>query len=897
MRYSIVIPVFNKVEFTRQCLNALPRTLSGAGESEVIVVDNGSSDETAQALEQYPWIRLVRNERNLGFAVACNQGARAANGEFVIHLNNDIVPSSGWAAAMLAAATKDVGVVGAKLLFPDGKIQHAGVVMTPSRFGIEGFAPYHYLYKLPGDYPYANVKRDLQAVTGACLLTPRELFLRLGGFDETFWNGYEDVDYCLKMRALGLRVVYEPKATLIHYESQSGIERRRRVIYNIAQLAERWAGRVEIDENRYFPQMGAIRREMCLAYGARKLVVEPLPPVSIFVHGPAPHDADAFVAGLLAGAFPLEELIWNVDGPRPARLPPDVNVRVLGGDPIAAARAIMERRGDRFLAFVDSRAKLSPGWMNELIRQIEWGYDVAAVTFAPELGLAEETAPLSADARCTMLSMQCFPQEERLETFTTLGGALAAFLLRAQVMGKGVRGVALSLGELPPLAPDEAFGAKFGAPIAAFLKDDPQALEVFIRANRHAPAAGLATIVMLSWNAVQYTKVAMQSIRSQTKHPYEIVIVDNGSREETLEYLRTIEGDEDVSIIYNKENKGFAHGCNQGIAAARGDFVVLLNNDVAVTEGWLGNLIGAFDRIPGLGVAAPRSNNVAGDQRVSDARYADLEGMTMYAVMRRQHYRHSGYLTDRAIGFCLCIRRSVLEEIGGIDERYGIGNFEDDDFCVRVRAAGYKIFVCDDVFIHHAGSATFTENNVNYSSTMLANWQKFAAKWGLPREYPQNGYTGRSAIRAGFRRDDHYVALPVFTQPLGDSEARLIVALAVTSERDWDDVGAFVRKFVEAFDLASGIVLAIAASGSIDAAVIGARVEKYAARSGRDLDQIADVLISDEADLAAWIAGLPHGPRVCVGAVLEAAGGIEVLRDKSPSGVRRYLQSRAATLV
>jgi GT2 family glycosyltransferase/tetratricopeptide (TPR) repeat protein len=268
---------------------------------------------------------------------------------------------------------------------------------------------------------------------------------------------------------------------------------------------------------------------------------------------------------------------------------------------------------------------------------------------------------------------------------------------------------------------------------------------------------GLVSIVMLSWNAPQFTKLALESIRAHTSGEYEIVIVDNGSAAETVEWLKSLP---DVRVIFNAENRGYAAGNNQGLAAARGEYVVLLNNDVVVTDGWLDGLLDAFDRVPGLGISAPRSNKVAGNQQVTDAVYADMTQMHGYARARRERFRGQHYLTDRAIGLCLCIARRVIDDVGGIDEQYGTGNFEDDDFCLRVRAAGYQIAVCEDVFIHHFGSQTFAANKVDWASTMRENWHKFAKKWGYPEAYPEQGYAPAVAIAKGFDRTRHYVALP-----------------------------------------------------------------------------------------------------------------------------------------
>ncbi|MEO6912892.1 MAG: glycosyltransferase family 2 protein, partial [Candidatus Baltobacteraceae bacterium] len=841
MDYSIIIPVFNKAGLTRNCLAKLRPTLEGAGVGEIIVIDNGSTDETARMLDEFPWIRRVRNERNLGFAGANNQGARLARGRLLVLLNNDIEPHPNWLKAMVAGAAPDVGAVGARLLFPNGTLQHAGVVLAPLRFGSGGFIALHDLYGAAGNHPGALVRSDYQVVTGACMLTPRELYLDLGGLDEGFWNGYEDVDYCLKVRAQGLRVVYEPDAVLTHFESQSGSQRFRRASANIERLGARWAGKVVYDVATHYLPRGMVRREARLSRGAHTMISVAVPKTTIVVHGDrARYDDPVWMNALRSTIAPVERVVWA------------------GKDEaVAAARRETELRSDRYVAFVDSRAALDAGWLDELVRQVEYGLNTVAATGAPELPRSEDVCSVAADARCTLLSMRHFPQHMRLDSFGSLDGALADFTLRAIPLRLGTRGVARDLGSLPEVADDKSFEAKYGEPISAAITADLAKAERILR-DSPKRTRGLVSIVMLSWNAPQFTKMALESIRAYTSSPYEVIIVDNGSREDTTGWLHSLD---DVTVIYNAANRGYAGGNNQGLAAAKGDYVVLLNNDVVVTEGWLDGLLDPFDRIPGLGVSAPRSNIVAGHQVIVDAAYQDMAAMHLYAAQRRTRYRRHGYVTDRAIGLCLCIDRRVIDEVGGIDETFGVGNFEDDDFCLRVRGARYRIYVCDDVFIHHFGSQTFAANKIDWHQTMRENWTKFAAKWGLPPEYPESGYQSGAAILRGFDRSAHYVPLPTPAAEIGepvDVRTGYSVAFvaAVRDEHDWNEIGSFVRRYLSAFTAADDTLLAIAATGELAAALLGQRVEAAIAKLGVLPEAAADIEISDEPDAQGWAATL-----------------------------------------
>ncbi len=257
---SIIIPAYNGLSYTRQCLQALWQNTSGIP-YEVIVVNNGSTDETGDFLAQTgTGVKVIANQANLGFARACNQGAGAARGQYLVFLNNDTIPQRGWLAALVAVVRRDprIGVVGSKLLYPDGRVQHAGVAIRRERpLGTQ------HIYKgCPASVPQVNKERDFQVVTGACMLVRRDLFKVLQGFDEVYVNGYEDVDFCLRVRQAGWRVVYTPRSVLIHYESATE-GRHRYNMQNLQRLNSRWQGKVKADAGRYYQTDGLLSPEIC----------------------------------------------------------------------------------------------------------------------------------------------------------------------------------------------------------------------------------------------------------------------------------------------------------------------------------------------------------------------------------------------------------------------------------------------------------------------------------------------------------------------------------------------------------------------------------------------------------------------------------------------------------
>lgn len=249
---SIIIPVFNKVEYTRDCLVALSENTDGEN-YEVIIVDNASSDGTGDFLEHLEGdVTIITNKKNLGFAKACNQGAMLAKGEYLLFLNNDTIPSKGWLTEMLKVVdpVKKIAVVGSKLLYPDtGLIQHAGIVFGDLK------EPYHIYKNLPAEHPAVNRLVEFQAVTAACMLIDKTIFQEAGMFDEIYMNGYEDIDLCLKVRELGYKIIYAPSSILSHAEFTS----EGRTDYqdkNLTLFLKRWKRKIMPDEDKYYSSNG-----------------------------------------------------------------------------------------------------------------------------------------------------------------------------------------------------------------------------------------------------------------------------------------------------------------------------------------------------------------------------------------------------------------------------------------------------------------------------------------------------------------------------------------------------------------------------------------------------------------------------------------------------------------
>jgi GT2 family glycosyltransferase/glycosyltransferase involved in cell wall biosynthesis len=254
--------------------------------------------------------------------------------------------------------------------------------------------------------------------------------------------------------------------------------------------------------------------------------------------------------------------------------------------------------------------------------------------------------------------------------------------------------------------------------------------ELMERAFREqAPSA---SVVVLCYNNLEFTKACLHSIERHTRYlDWELVVVDNASSDGTADWLREWARERpDVVLVLNDQNLGFAGGNNVGMAAARGDVLVLLNNDTYVTDGWLYGLVRHLREDPSLGLVGPVTNNIGNEAKV-DLEYDSMQEMGD-AAWRYTSARFRQLLRTPTVAFfCVAIRRAVYEEVGGLDEAFGVGFFEDDDYCRRVAAAGYGIAIAEDVFVHHHLSASFDALGATRKQELFAKSKAvYEAKWG-----------------------------------------------------------------------------------------------------------------------------------------------------------------------
>lgn len=234
------------------------------------------------------------------------------------------------------------------------------------------------------------------------------------------------------------------------------------------------------------------------------------------------------------------------------------------------------------------------------------------------------------------------------------------------------------------------------------------------------------TIVIPAWNAVAMTRSCLAALRPTLGPDDQVVVVDNGSRDDTPSFLASQPW---VDVVTHEENLGFAAGCNAGARRARHPVVVFLNNDTLPTPGWVDGLVAPFADAQ-VGATGPMSNFVSGPQILADPDYRprNIADIAEYAAALRVRAAGTWRETVRLVGFCLAVRTAVFAEIGGFDEDFGIGGCEDDDLCNRLRFAGWRLVIVEDTFVHHIGHQTFEANEVDWFALQEENLGRLQQK-------------------------------------------------------------------------------------------------------------------------------------------------------------------------
>jgi GT2 family glycosyltransferase len=768
---SIIIPVFNKWAYTFNCLMAVASHTRDVSH-EVIVVDNASTDDTAQALPRLDNLRFLRNDRNLGFAKACNQGAAMARGSYLMFLNNDTEVRAAWLSSMVEIldAEPEVAMVGSKLLFPDGTLQHGGVV-----FGYAAplpVTPFHLHYRHPATA--SQERLSLRAVTAACMLVRGEVFRAVGTFDEGFINGYEDVDLCLKVSQTGAKIIYTPASVAVHHESVSEGRFAADPI-NTNRLNQRWQGSLQdfdVDFRREVrpPHIDAQRPGASVIVPMRDALWSIAPCLENLRYttgdqdeiiliddgsvGPARDFARQFVAKYPrrfrlirnehAAGLPQAALQGLEIATRSRAVVMAPSLRVVG-DWLERLPAHL-RANPHLGAIVPTLQPVEGLPMHHLLYPLDVGVPTGTGTVVSGVAHPRPASPGDVEEIAIPVARMIYADRERLLEI----GRRAPQILLGDDQGRlatELRAQGLSLGRardvgvyrLTQIPGDVDAGSeqRYAAQSSANLTYDRGYRDAGgpLIGQLTAAQTQLTSIVIVARDNLAVTADCLASIYAHTHRSFEVVLVDNGSTEDFQGLVARIGASHgNITWLRNQRDVGYASACNQGLAAARGEYLAILHNDVLVTPGWLSRQLALMAIDPAVGVTGPALSACANAQSVGMRTYQSVAELTAFAEAWAVNHANEIALSVPLSGVCLVMKRQVVARIGGLDGSFGSSIHTDDDFCLRAFRAGYRLAIAFDAFVHHQGAATWKRLGIDRGRVAAESWRLFCEKWGLPAD-------------------------------------------------------------------------------------------------------------------------------------------------------------------
>ncbi len=697
--YSIIIVSYNCLRQLKDCLTSL-NSLSARGEIEIIVVDNASRDETPAFLQSFHAAMCILSPENLGFAKACNVGARQASGEYLIFLNPDTLVTEGFADNMRRYfENPSVGAVGplsnyvagaqkAQFHLADKTDQDWAKLLQVSR-----------REELAKALTAKNSGRGLvvKLLIGFCLMMRKKLFDQIGEMDEDLFLGNDDLDLSWRLQIADYKLVIATDAFVYHEGQQSFVTEARSKTDALVQEST-----------------DALYRKLVKYYGGVKQV----PPS-------------------------LE--LWAMDWFKPSP-----NALQAITKPTNTAPERKEEMSTLTLKQKESTTQ------NDWVAVPSQAFDIYPASLRPHLQKANQVVFVGAPAALPTLRgrLQGFDlagksislQDQDMVIFKITAEARVDFAMRLQNLRQELPNLKKMILILTGsednqnnrrIATDALWGSGYSIRVESEYSGlpgndvNPDGWQIIAEPRKATYSLDKkVSIIILGFNQVAYTRKCIESICGFTRQNYELILIDNGSSDGTADFFHSVK---DAKVIINAENLGVAKGWNQGLRQATGDYVLIFNNDTIVVPNWLENMVRLAESNSDIGMVGPRSNNISGPQKIESVPYASesasAEEIRRYAQRWEAEHDLQAIEFERLVGFCLLIRREVQMRIGFFDERYGKGNFEDDDYCLRMRYHGLRLLIAHDSFVHHYGSVSYRQSSVDWTALMQQNQEKFRRKW------------------------------------------------------------------------------------------------------------------------------------------------------------------------
>jgi len=705
---SIIIATRDRIALLDQCIQSIVRK-STYRSFEIVIVDNGSTDPDSRTYFANTPHRVVPSPGPFNFSVINNVGARAARGDYLLFLNNDTeVIARDWIESMLEwAARPEIGCVGAKLLFADGRIQHAGVTLHDGSAFHPGYG------QRPNDKTWleSEVVRNVSAVTAACLLVRRSTFDEVGGFDETFPVAYNDVELCVRIMAAGYRNLYTPYAVLFHYESSSRVagvelsenEHLQKVVGDLLwadpycpanqrltpaaaglqhKPASRRRGRFRRAAMRAQDVVAAVRWQRTSLKGADVSTASG----ESETDGTAPPaeavkwlDSVEIDGQRRIGLFmhPVASRTFSIAAARPSKfvawlaLMPDVWARNTGGVRFEVSVRVGGRMRRRFRCVIDPGRRMS----HRRWRRISVPLPAAEgqpIELTLETALPPGAAPAHAWAVWgdpTILERKDARDIVRRQIRVIQSIGLKGTLRR---YARILRGRPINV---------EVYDSWFRQHRKlAVTVDHRRAIEAF----GHRPRISLITPVFNT--DPRWLERLVDSVRAQTYPDWELCLADDGStRDETRAALDRLSGDAKITIVRLTANAGISAASNAALAAATGEFAGLLDHDDELDPDALFEVVRLVNTHPDADIV------------YTDEDKLEFDGTHVEPYFKPdwspEYLRSTMY-----IGHLTVYRRTLVERVGGFRSEFD--GSQDYDLALRATAETDRIHHIPRILYH-----------------------------------------------------------------------------------------------------------------------------------------------------------------------------------------------------
>ena len=710
-RVSIILVNFNGKEHLDPCLKSLKALDYPPSCLEIILVDNASHDDSVAWLkQQWPAVKIIANTENVGFSRACNQGAAIAGGEFLAFLNNDMRVDKQWLKELVKPFFFDakIACVGSMSLSWDGStVEFAG--RYDDLFSI-AFEPLPFAFRPK----YISDAYSL-FVSGGAMLVRASIFLEQGCFDPRYFMYHDDVDLCWRFWIAGYRCYIAPRSVVYHRGGASSKKLENRVVSGWAQKHLLWTAIKNFDDQnlgKYLPMLIYF-----LIQRGRWHEVSMCALVDVF------EETQAALSSVLYSRQSIQKNRQTSDGA----------IFDIVGHPMAFIL-----RSPLFNAMNEElRSRYSPSKLD--LKDPGQVAHAMAEWFRGSVALCDHYRQVWVE--------EAIWKAKQLHTLTTkdpseMEDATSSHKKESPLF-RGLRLIKRILRKIKNRF-NQYILTSFVWPglSAKTIKQTKALAELIASPATEVPNGarnGKATIVIVTFNNLTCTRACLYSIDKHTDYPVlEIIVVDNASNDGTKEFLSEwVLGAPNRKIILNKENIGFPAANNQGLAVASGDFLVLLNNDTYVTPGWIQKLMNHITEDESIGLICPVTNNIGNEAKIN-IQYANIEDMLKISATYTQCHAGIVFPLRTAPFFCVMMPRKIYEQVGPLNEAFGLGFFEDDDYCRRVEQLGKRIVCAEDVFVHHHLSASFSKlNSENKQALFEKNKAIYEAKWGewIPHVY------------------------------------------------------------------------------------------------------------------------------------------------------------------